>query len=441
MRYISIFLGSIILVIGVYVAGVYMNLYGELEEPGVSVNSELPKSLLQNKLIAQKPFGKTKQILFGDTHVHTTYSTDAFFWSLPIMNGEGPHPISDACDFARFCSNLDFWVSTDHAEAQTPRKWKSIKEAVRNCNAPTDSKEPDLVTFLGFEWTQVGNTAESHYGHKNVMFLDIEESKVPKRPIGAGGIATNGMRNTLPNQAKMLRPAAFLDFENRHRYFNFLSFAEELQGGKYCEEGVSSKLLDEDCYESADTPQDLFRKLNELNFPAIVIPHGNTWGFYSPPGITLDKQLEPDFNDDNLQILFEVMSGHGNSEEYRPWRAVNQDEEENLTCPEPTKDYLPSCWRAGEIIYERCINSNLNEGTCLSRAEDARNNYAVMGVAGHLTVPGVEIEDWLDSGQCKDCFIPSFNYRPGGSAQYGLAISNFDEESVKRFNFGFIASE
>ena len=66
-------------------------------------------------------------------------------------------------------------------------------------------------------------------------------------------------------------------------------------------------------------------------------------------------------------------SSLGNSEEYRPWRAVNQDEEENLTCPEPTKDYLPSCWRAGEIIYERCINSNLNEGTCLSRAEDARN--------------------------------------------------------------------
>ncbi len=219
-----------------------------------------------------------------------------------------------------------------------------------------------------------------------------------------------------------------------------MSFAEELKGGKYCEEGVNSALLGDDCYESADTPEDLFRKLNELNFPAIVIPHGNTWGFYSPPGITLDKQLEKDFNDDNLQILFEVMSGHGNSEEYRPWRAVNQDQEGKLTCPEPTKDYLPSCWRAGEIIYERCIESNLTEDICLSRAEDARSNYAVMGVAGHLTIPGVEIEDWLDSGQCKDCFIPSFNYRPGGSAQYGLAISNFDGEDVKRFNFGFIAS-
>ena len=151
--------------------------------------------------------------------------------------------------------------------------------------------------------------------------------------------------------------------------------------------------------------------------PAIVIPHGNTWGFYSPPSITLDKQLEPAFNDENLQILFEIMSGHGNSEEYRPWRALEQDDEGNLTCPEPSSNYLPSCWRAGEIIYERCIDEGLQENTCLVRAEEARDNYAVMGVAGHLTIPGVEIEDWLDSGQCRDCFIPSFNYRPGGSAQ------------------------
>tara|TARA_Y100001970_G_scaffold280668_1_gene390015 strand:+ start:8514 stop:10736 length:2223 start_codon:yes stop_codon:yes gene_type:complete len=440
MRYISIFFLSIAIVLGVYVSGVYLNLYGELEEPGLSVNSEIPRELVQSKLIAQQPFKKNKQILFGDTHVHTTYSTDAFFWSLPIMNGEGPHPISDACDFARFCANLDFWVSTDHAEALTPRKWKSIKEAVRNCNAPTNPVEPDLVTFLGYEWTQVGDTRENHYGHKNVMFLDIEENKVPKRPIGAGGIATNGMRNTLPGQAEMLRPAAFLDFENRHRYFNFISFAQELQRGEFCEEGVSSDLLDENCYESAETPQDLFKKLNELNFPTIVIPHGNTWGFYSPPGITLDKQLESDFNDENLQILFEVMSGHGNSEEYRPWRAVNFDQQNNAICPKPSRNYLPSCWRAGQIIYERCIEDDLDKELCLLRAEEARENYAVMGVAGHLTVPGVEIEEWLDSGQCRDCFIPSFNYRPGGSAQYGLAITNFDNGDVKRFNFGFIAS-
>ena len=62
MKYLGIFIGAIVLVTGIYVTGVYLNFYGELEEPGVSVDSELPKQLVQNKLKAQEPFGKTKQI-------------------------------------------------------------------------------------------------------------------------------------------------------------------------------------------------------------------------------------------------------------------------------------------------------------------------------------------------------------------------------------------
>ena len=177
MRYLYILFGTVFIIFGIYTAGIYLDLYGELESPGVSVNSELPKSLVDEKFLAQKSFGKEKQILFGDTHVHTTYSTDAFLWSLPILNGEGPHPISDACDFARFCANLDFWVSTDHAEALTPRKWKSIKEAVRNCNNPTDPKEPDLVTFLGYEWTQVGITHKIIMGIKMLCFLISKKTR------------------------------------------------------------------------------------------------------------------------------------------------------------------------------------------------------------------------------------------------------------------------
>ena len=42
-----------------------------------------------------------KQIFFGDLHVHTTFSQDAFFFSLPMLQGEGAHPPADACNFAR----------------------------------------------------------------------------------------------------------------------------------------------------------------------------------------------------------------------------------------------------------------------------------------------------------------------------------------------------
>jgi len=441
MKYFLALLSSIVIVVAVYLAGVQLDWYGNLESAGTSVDDVYPKELVEKKAKTQEDyFPGSKQILFGDTHVHTSYSTDAFLWSLPILNGEGPHPISDACDYARFCSALDFWVTTDHAEASTPRKWQEIKEAVRQCNAPADEKDPDMVTFLGFEWTQVGPKANEHFGHKNVMFLDIEESKAPKRPIGAGGVATVGMRQSLAANADQFKLTAILDFKNRHRYFNFIEFGKELTGIPYCEEGISSKLLSSDCYESAETPQDLYRKLNELDIPAIVIPHGNTWGFYTPPNVSWDKQLTKDFNDDNLQILIEVMSGHGNSEEYRPWRAVTENDDGSLSCPEPTSSYLPSCWKAGEIIVKRCLSEGVDVLECKKREKETRFNYANMGAGGFHAVPGVEIEDWLDSGQCKDCFIPSFNYRPGGSAQYALAISNFDEEKVKRFNFGFIAS-
>src|SRR5690349_7590344 len=116
------------------------------------------------------------EILFGDLHVHTTYSVDAFVFSLPFLGGEGAHPPDDACDFARYCAGLDFFSLNDHAEGLTPPLWTSSIESMRRCNARFGhGDDPELIAFLGWEWTQVGPTPDTHYGHKNVVLRGLDD--------------------------------------------------------------------------------------------------------------------------------------------------------------------------------------------------------------------------------------------------------------------------
>jgi hypothetical protein len=243
-------------------------------------------------------------------------------------------------------------------------------------------------------------------------------------------------RSTL---ARLLPP--LLDFGNREEYFDFDYFTREVSAQPICPEGVPVRELPADCAESAATPADLFAKLDEWGFPALVIPHGTTWGFYTPPGSSWDKQLVGKQHDPAKQTLIEVYSGHGNSEEFRPWQEVELGAGGAATCPEPTDDYLPSCWRAGELIRESCDAAGVEAAECERRSAEARQNYVDANVAGHRTVPGARGDDWLDAGQCKDCFLPSFNYRPKSSVQYIEALTNFDDPAnPRRFRFGFMAS-
>ena len=162
---------AMLLVVVLYVAGAWLRLYGRHLGPGEATQARIPVEVVtareraQQRAAASLSSAATAEILFGDLHVHTTFSTDAFVRSLPMMGGLGAHPIGEACDYARFCSALDFWSINDHAEATTPRKWRETKEMIRTCNAIAgDPENPDVAAFLGWEWSQVGLYPEDHYG-------------------------------------------------------------------------------------------------------------------------------------------------------------------------------------------------------------------------------------------------------------------------------------
>lgn len=437
---------TVLVVALVYGAGILRNWYGAHRGPGViqgDARTELllaPEAARQAEDFASVGMTGAKQILFGDLHVHTTNSTDAFLWSLPIYGGEGIHQLADACDYARHCSAIDFWAITDHAEASTPKRWRDAKQSIRACNALSpDPKNPDLVSYLGFEWTQVGGTPEEHYGHKNVIFRDLEDNKVSKRPIASGGVAVDALRT----RGKSLVPPgmAVLDFRHRQDIYDIRNFLDEAAGVPLCDADTPVADLPADCFEVADTPGALVDSLTAQGLDPLIIPHGTTWGFYTPTGVTFDKHLKAE-NRPEAFPLVEIMSGHGNSEEYRDFRSVLLGAD-GITgvCPEPSANYLPVCWRAGEIIRERCLAEGNGVAECDARAETARANAANSSVAAHLTIPGTKIDEWLDAGQCKDCFLPSFGYRPANSVQYALAIRNFDGAGEPpRLNWGFIAA-
>ncbi len=384
---------------------------------------------------------RPKQILFGDLHVHSTFSFDAFTLSLPMSGGDGAHPVSDACDYARFCSSLDFWSINDHAITLTPRRWSETVDAIRQCNDVAGSESnPDLVTYLGWEWTQVGSMPATHYGHKNVIVRGLGDDEIPTRPIAAGApLGIKDLADTLPSPFLM---GAYGLYDRERGGLDFVAYQAELARTKACPAGVRVRDLPDDCRESASTPAELFTKLDDWGFDSLVIPHGTTWGFYTPLGSSWDKQLTLENHDPERQKLIEVFSGHGNSEEFRPFREVVFDADGKPSCPSPTADYLPGCWRAGEIIEARCLAENLGKEECADRAARARQLFVeAPNNGGPNVVPATTVADWQDAGQCRDCFQPAFNYRPRNSVQYMMALGRDDGKGGPfRFNFGFIAS-
>jgi hypothetical protein len=371
---------------------------GRPEGPGAIAGARLPAASIAERAAAQRRAAHAagasaaKPILFGDLHVHTSLSPDAMLATLPARRAG---TAADACDFARYCSALDFWAVSDHAEGLTPRMWRDTLASLRECQARAGEADPDLVTFAGWEWSGEG-------GHRNVLLRDLGGS--PVRPIAAAPPP-----RALSLLARLVQ-VGLHPFEPRLR--DFARYLAEWERAPRCAEGAP---VSEGCMESAPDPAALEARLRERGHGALVVPHATA------AGSDLNAAADP-----SAQLagaaLIELYSGHGSVEEYRPWRPVLVTPDGSLSCPAPSADYTPPCWRAGEIIRARCAARGGAGNECDSRAQQARRHFldAPEPLAEQI-VPFASEQEWLDAGQCRDCFLPARDYRPLGSAQHLLA--------------------
>lgn len=400
-RRIALALVGVALGCGALVLAGALGWLGHAEGPGAIAGARLPAARLEGRAAAQRRAAHAagasaaKPILFGDLHAHSSVSLDAFRASLFSADGAGARPQADACDFARYCAGLDFWALTDHAETLTPRAWRDTLATLRGCQARA-GEAADLVSFAGFEWTGAG-------GHRNVILRELEGAA---RPLGAAEAPEPG------GLLGRLALVATRPFDARAR--DLARYLREWERTPRCGAGAAAQDT-AGCLESAADPHALAAKLRESGAAALAIAHGTAAGGEAP--------AETDFADALAGApLVELYSGHGSAEEYRVWRPVLVTPGGALSCPAPTSDYTPLCWRAGEIVRARCAARGGPANECATRAEQARRHaLAAPARLAELTVPRASEQDWLDAGQCRDCFLPSWYHRPLGSAQYLLA--------------------
>ena len=118
----------------------------------------------------------------------------------------------------------------------------------------------------------------------------------------------------------MVRRVRWLQPQHWGTYDFTLDHLQALASREVCPADVPSTELPPDCLEIAETPRELHAKIDEWGLDVLDIPHGTAWGVYTPVSTTIEKHLAADQFDPDKQRLIEIMSGHGNSEEYRDWR-------------------------------------------------------------------------------------------------------------------------
>jgi hypothetical protein len=361
-------------------------------------------------------------IYWGDLHVHTNFSLDAWIMLLP----PGRYA-AEAGSYALHCAKLDFYSVTDHAEVLTRGDyWTEAIRAAEYYNTfgsahPSPDGDPSIVAFTGWEWTQA-----SPWGHKNVILKYDDPQKLPPSPIRC----YKGFMGFRPKDWFASRDLTFLAEDPQHLY----------------------ALVEKYCTKAGTGCQ------------ATIIPHGNAWGQFTMH-TDWNIQMNAQQHNQELQRLIEVYSKHGNSEEWRyfppDYRYFRDGKEASAeecqgggcekVCSAPTASYEPCCWQAGEIVRLRCADPD--SAFCKEQIELARKSGQPFPDGVSMTMknelkpeyrmkPGkVESWEWGVCGQCKDCYQPAYNFNPNGSVQKALVTAYFDPDGKPNYyRFGFLNS-
>ena len=380
-----------------------------------------------------KDKNELKNVYFGDLHVHSSFSFDAYIFNTRF-------DVNESYEFARgkpfknmygetmqISRPLDFAAVTDHAETFG---------ILESCSDPDITDEQQRI-------------CERLETPSFKFFAELRETAVLRPPVSFMTMAINDK----DKEERFIRSTwkKIIDAAERHndpgKFTTFIAYeySPVLRDGGYNHRNVIFKnnTVPDRAFSlfDAHTAIDLWKKLlSSCNYPCefMTIPHnGNrSWGVqFANQTIDGDEYTDSDWElRDKYEPLVEMFQIKGNSECSTFFGST--DEECNI------EQIYPKCKKEGDTL---CIQPTSMARDALKRGIELEEklgfNPLDLGMIGstdtHNSNPG-DSEEWDYKGESnvvgpafvrtdEHAFIPRFNNNPGGLAAIWAKENNRDE--------------